>query len=392
MESLINIARGYARFEVTGARPEGLLNLMSAQGIDFWKMGPITDYKLTFTVRRADAKRIPPLAARVMCTLDASSRHGAPELAYKLRKRYTLMFGFFAVLFLLVWSSFHIWDIEVTGNETVSSVRILNALEECGIGIGSYWPDFVPDIIRSEVLVRVPELAYLTVNVRGSRAEVIVRERIPTPELVQEKIPTDVVAAKAGIITNMSVYRGAPATEVGKAVMPGEKLVSGEVVSPYAGSDFVHAMADVRALTYYELTAVRPLVTERKSYTGADDTRHMLKIGQQRINFYSHGGNEDALYDKIIEERPLSIAGLFTLPLTLVTERRSEYEIVLQELVARTARGEMEEELLSTLARELGEDGELISWGFTALERDGKLTVTLHAQCEENIAVIREIK
>ena len=390
MESIVNSARGYARFDITGAKPENLLNLMSSQGIIFWRVKPIADYRLRFTARRADAEKVRCLALKSLCTVNEVSMHGVPEFAVKLRKRYTLLLGFAAFLMLLLFSSFHIWDIEVYGNENVSRACILNALEECGVGIGSYWPDFVPDNIRSEALVRVPKLSYLTVNVYGSRAEVIVRERVEAPKPVQEKMPTDVIAKKAGIITRMNVYRGCALTQIGQTVLQGEILVGSEVTGLLAAPRLVHAMADVEARTWYELIAVRLLETEQKIYTGSDKTHYSLKIGEKRINFFPGSRIDSALYDKIIEERSLSVAGLFTLPTTLVVERSSGYEIVRAQLDAKTARGGMEEKLLSALEERLGDGGECVQTYFTALERDGKLMVTMYAECVENIAVLRE--
>ena len=392
MESIVSTLRGYARFDITGAKPERLLNLMSSRGIIFWKASPITDYRLSFTTSRADAKKIRQLASKSLCTVNKMTVHGVPELASKLRQRYTLLLGFAALMMALLFSAFHIWDIEIYGNENVSRARILNALEECGVGIGSYWPDFVIDNIRSEVLVRVPELSYLTVNVYGSRAEIIVRERVKAPELVQEKMPVNVVAKKAGIITRMSVYRGSTAVKEAQTVVPGDVLVSAEVMSPLAGARFVHAMADVEARTWYELTAVRPATVEQKAYTGEDKTYYSIKIGEKKINFPPGSRIDNTLYDKIIREQPLSVWGLFTLPVTLIAERFSAYEIVRIQPDAKMVRGEMEEELMRILEEQLGAEGELVHFEFTALEKDGYILVTLCAECVENIAVPREIK
>ena len=392
MESIVNVARGYVRFEVSGARPEHLLNLMAAQGIVFWGATPSDDYVFRFTARRADAAKISPLAARAFCTVRQRRAGGAPELAFRLRKRYTLFLGLAAVLATLFWSSLHIWDIEVYGNETISRAEILNALEECGVGIGSFWPDFIPDNVRSRALARLPELSFLAVNVHGSRAEVIVREGIAKPDIVVEKAPSDIVAGSAGIITDMRIYRGVSAVKAGQTVIPGDVLVSGEVISPFAGPRQVHAMADVEARTWYAMTAARPVTAARKLYTGAEWSHYSLKIGREKINFYSDSGTGDTLCDKIVTEHRLSIGGLFTLPLTLVSERVVEYEIAEAELDMSAARVDLENGLLRTLEEHLGENGTIEQYAFTAAEKNGLLTVSLHAECVENIAVQREIK
>ena len=208
MEKLVDILRGYAPLTVTGAFPEGLLNRCARAGVVFWDTGRRDDYSMTMTVRARDLKRVRDLALRSQCTLAPARRLGAPTALRRLRRRVALLLGLALCAGALFWSSLHIWEMEVTGNETVSETVILNALQDVGVGIGSFWPSFTSDNIRSEVLVRVPELAWITVNVRGSRGEVIVRERVVKPVVIDEGVPADVVASKAGIVTEVRVLRG----------------------------------------------------------------------------------------------------------------------------------------------------------------------------------------
>ena len=56
--------------------------------------------------------------------------------------------------------------------------EILRALEQNGVGIGTFSFSLDPEGLRNRVLLEIPELSWLTVNVSGCRATVQVRERV----------------------------------------------------------------------------------------------------------------------------------------------------------------------------------------------------------------------
>lgn len=69
----------------------------------------------------------------------------------------------------------------------------------------------------------------MSVNLHGTRAEVLVREKLPTPELRDETTPAHVISAATGIITHMEVLEGQPSFQEGDTVLEGEVLISGVV-------------------------------------------------------------------------------------------------------------------------------------------------------------------
>jgi similar to stage IV sporulation protein len=296
-----------------------------------------------------------------------------------------------ACLGALLWSSLHIWEIEVRGNEKVPTWQILGALDECGVGIGSFWPTISTEGIRSQVQLILPELSWLTVNVTGSRAEVIVRERTPKPEIVDEKAAYDIVAGKTSIISEMRVYRGVAAANVGQTVLAGEKLVSCYVPSSFAPPRLVHALADVTARTWYEITAAAPLKYWEKVYTGRESTKYALILGTKRINFYLNSGIPEANCDKIITVEQLKLENIFALPVKLVRETCLEFETRTVSEDRDRVRSRLEARLMSNLLERIGREGKVVSSDYSFSEKNGLLTVTLRAQCTEQIALEQPI-
>ena len=321
-----------------------------------------------------------------MCGIELLRKSGAAffgPLAVKRLLPLLLAFAFFCAL--LVSQAF-VWDIEVTGNESVATGEILSALRDCGVYTGSCWIPYSSDNIRSQAIERIPELLWLTVNISGSRASVIVREKTMKPELVNIREPVDIISKKDAFIMSVRTLFGEALVKPGQAVREGDILISSQVQDINGGYRAVHAMGDISARTYYELSAACRLESGRKSFTGKEKRRWALEIGGKRVNFYRNSSIFDSDCDKIYSEYSIGIDGLFTLPLTIVSERSIYYELTPDSVDVQAARTALEQELFERLRAEI-DGGEIISQSCVFSIEDGKLTACLRAECQESIGV-----
>ena len=378
--------RGNVWLEVQGAEPSRFLNRLAEAGLAFWDAEPEDDLTLRLAVRTRDLEAAKSLAARCQCTVTPLKLRGVPAVRRKLRRRVTLMAGLAGCFALLALSSLFVWDIEVEGNEKLTKGEILRALAESGVKPGSFWPSWSADTIKNEVILRLPELAWVGVSVDSSRATVRVRERDEAPELRDNDEPHSVTARKTGIIENIQVYLGAPLVQAGDAVLEGETLVTGRVESGLGTVRYVHASAKVEARTYYELTAAAPLVANRM-VERSGHTRWALVLGGGRLNLYLGGSELPEGCTRKTTEYKLEWPGVFSLPVALVREQILEYDVIAETV----DRDELEERLQLRLSEELerllGDRGEALSQTCSASERGGMLYVTLRAECLEDIAV-----
>ena len=382
---LSEILRGSVRAEVSGAAPQRLLNAMSEADMPFWDAVPQDAFTIRLGLYSRDLRDAKALATRCQCELKLLRESGAPVVKRRLRRRVALLVTAVSCFALLAASSLFAWDIRVEGNEQVSTGEILRALAGCGVEPGAFWPGWSSDEIRNSVILDIPELAWLGVSVDSSRAVIRVRERTEAPELVNSEGMGSVTARTTGIIDSMRVYQGAPLVTVGDAVVAGETLVSGEMPSEVGDTRYVRASAEIRARTWYEMRASAPL-----EYSGLEQsdsrTRWALVIGDKRINFYLGSSQTPAGCGKIITEYPLAWEGVFTLPVTLVREQTLEYDSAAAAEDEEELSGRLEAVLRSTLERELSGRGEILDAQFTSSASDGRLVVTMRAECMEDIA------
>ena len=245
---------GYVRLEVCGVHPERVLNACAAAGIACTASEPVDAYTLRITVRARCADTVTELARRSQCEVKTLYRRGLPQLLRRAARYRGACAGLLAVVLALLASSLFIWRIDVTGNETLTTGQILRCLDECGVRLGTYWPALSNDLVRNDMILRLPELRWLTVNVHGSRAEVIVREKEPLPDITPDDTPVSIYASATGVILSMDVYAGEARVAPGAAVEPGDVLVSGAVTDLGGGVRPVCARADIRARTRQVLT------------------------------------------------------------------------------------------------------------------------------------------
>lgn len=399
MKRLLNWLLGYAVVRAEGAFPERLLNLCAQHRLPFWGLKWEDETSFVFRVRLRDMKRLRLYGERGMCTLTETERRGGGAAVLRWRKRWGFVAGMVLALGAVAVLSRFVLVIEVTGNETVPSAVILSELQRLGVRPGVYGPGLDRTDLANRALMELPELSFLSINLHGTRIEVVVREAKKAPELLDEDTPADVVATADGIIIDIHTAAGEALFEDGDTVRRGEVLISGDVeLAKPEGSTYdmgklvTHAAGTVRARTWRTLEAVIPLVAQEKVLTGEETTLYSGKILWMEFDFYGNSGISYEKYDKITETRFLRLFGR-ELPLGLSAVTFREYTLTGRPIDAGAAGQMLEEELLKRLAEILEEnEGTALRTDFVHREADGLLTVTMLAECEEEIGktVVRE--
>ena len=385
MKKLERTMWGYCRVEVCGAFPETVLNACAMQALELWDMKCEDDHTLRFCVYERDIPALENIARRCMCDMSVLGTAGGSTRRRFLKNHVWLLVSLLAALGILAASSLFIWDIDVYGCDELSEGEVLRALSDCGVDCGAYWPALSVDMIRAGMLTRLPELAWMTVNVSGSRAIVLVEERVEKPEIYIESAGADIVAARTGIIRRLSVLNGTPLVGTGQSVTAGETVISGTMESLSRDARCVRAQGGVTADTWYELSAVCPAQMQEKTPRAGVHRRFALKFGKSRYNFYFSSGNTVDGCDKIIHNYKLGVEGLFALPVTLIEEELRPYTAA-ESGFTQTA--EMSARLLEYLEKTV--TGEILTSSVTEAESGGLIVVTMRAACIENIAAVRE--
>ena len=394
LQKLVSLLQGTLRVRVKSRFPERVLNVCSARGIAFRDPAFLGAEELAFSVRRRDWRALKSACADLEAEAHIERAAGAPFFLGRLRRRRALLAGLAACALLFAVNACFIWDFRVEGNETVGADRILRVLAHNGVRRGTFVFSVNQRSLCNHALLELPELSWLTVNIRGCRAHVIVRERVPRPEIVNETAPTNVVAARDALVTAVRALDGEARVLPGTTVRRGQLLVSGivetrDVTQPTVGTRYLAGKGEVYGRTWYELSTKIPLFREVKTPTGEETHAWAVLWGEKRVKFMGKGsGNLPAEYDKIIDREQWTLPGGFALPVTWVRETIRPCE------TRRVERGRAEaeqlgrEELERYLRARLGAEGEIVSARCASAVRGDWLLVTLSAECVEQIGRI----
>ncbi len=384
MSGLVRLLFGFYRIRVRGAAPELALYQLTRSHIPFWDIERIDDFASDISIRRRDYNTVREIVSRTQEGAELLSEHGLFCHFRGLKKRKLFVVTVFLCFGLAYLLPNFVWCLHVEGNERVAEETILRELRELGVGFGTWGPSIVPQQIKNQMLGRVPELEWLTINRSGGLATVVVRERSPSGRVVDRREVTNLVAGRDCIVTRMEVLSGQPVCEVGQSVRAGSLLVSG-----YA--DWEHciqataSIGEIYGRTWRRQNAVIPIKWGVSTGQGPSHRRFALLLGRKRLNFYENSGIWHPECAKMTEYYPLTLPGGHTFPLTLIVETATERKLEAAELPSGEAEKLLRDGTAAAARREMIA-GEIIRESLTVRKKGGVYELTGSYECHEMVA------
>ena len=381
---LLRRMRGFVRFSLRGGCPERVVTLAARDGVLVRDLHKTADGVSAYVCAK-DYRKLRRHAKSNGCRMRVEKKFGLPFLFVRGRRRSGLIAGAVAAALLLALLSRSVWVMDVRGNSAVSEGEILYVLRRQGVYPGAFKSDV--DLISAEqnALLELPELSWLAVNLRGSRASVEVRERTKAPEAVPLSSPCNVVAARSGTITRISAFNGDAVVKVGDSVAAGDLLVSG--LTDEAGA--VHAIAECVAEVPVKIEVFVPYVTQEREYTGESvkkTTLHLFNLNIPLSFFKKIDYNE---YEYTVSTDYMRFAG-GSIPLGRTVTEYREYVTVEKRITPREAADAAKREARERAEREKRDCVLLSETESVAFLPDGAVC-TIELLLETDIAKEKEI-
>lgn len=382
--------RGELFLRLASPRPQALLNAIAQEGLCISSVRFYGAQEFSFVAALTDAQDILRCAEALDCRVLEQRSYGMPVFVRRMLRRYGLMAGLLLFAVILTVSSLTVITISVEGNEQVPQTLILSYLHDSGVKPGTFTPTIHESSIALYLINHIPELSWCAVNIQGTHVEVLVRERIETPEQVQTEVYGDLVAQVPGLILDIDEIYGKAQVEKGDIVVQGDVLISGSYeqlfpqYSELEGSEYhqVHATGTILARTWRRISLSIPLSYEEKHYTGEEKSMFSLLFGNIRVNFFENSGISYASCDKII-----STYGASWLPVSLVRECYREYTTETHTIHRQNAEELLKSQSYEVLLATIGEQAEVSAYSYDVQEENGLLIVTIEAECREEIGV-----
>lgn len=387
---LFNYLRGFLVISVEGNFIERFMNICMRRNIYLWNIKNCGRNKKYMSVSILGFKKLIGISHKTSSSVRIIKRRGIVFSFRNYRRRYALIYGLLVFLILTQVMSWFVWDVEVLGNSKVPTDEILSVLDSSGLSVGDFIPFIDPENIRLRTMVEIPELAFLGISVNGSKVSVEIRERVPVPYVVEKDKPCNIISTADGVIVSIDVSSGEAKVKPGDVVYLGQTLVSGLQNSSVLGVRLIHSSADVRARTWRNFEAKINKTTDERVYTGKVQKKNSIKIFNFKLNFFINDNTSFENYDKISENRILSIGKNISLPVSLQSDVYKEVEIrqtaVPNDEAETAAKNDLNEKI------KMLDGAEVVSAAYkTVVEEDGSEILQATFECIENIAVKEEV-
>ncbi len=384
MIGLLKYLKGYLRIKVWGLSPERFMNLCSNKGILLWDIVKDGDvYYMCIHLKGFRALR--PIVRKTGTRAAILERYGLPFFVPELLKRKVFLAGLVLAVGFWIWSSLHVWGIDLTGNYQITRDMFDSFLKDRQITVGMRKSELDIQELEKDIRRQFRQVTWASAKLSGTRLQIDIREDDTTagreetlengaPEGEgQDVLGTDLVSQNSGTIVSMIVRSGVPVVSIGDTVEAGTVLVEGKV--PIYNDDatlreyrFVNADADIlleHAVTFSDRL---PGDYVKKEYTGREKGSHYLRIGDRE---WSLPVNRPFLvYDSLIRESRPSLFEKLSIPVFWGTATYREYRNVEYEYSPEEAESGLNEKLTAFLTT-LEEKGVQIIEKNVKIEKDG---------------------
>ena len=143
---------------------------------------------------------------------------GFPALFYRYRTRVGAFVGVAVALLLPILSGEFIWQIDVSGNVNLSDEAVLSILAAEGVFEGAYIGTIDPLSVANRCAMKSDEIAWMSVNIVGNCVEAVVLEHSDKVVEEKDKMPSNIVATKSGIVRRIELESGVAVVKEGSVV------------------------------------------------------------------------------------------------------------------------------------------------------------------------------
>ena len=388
---LWNYLRGYVNIIAEGYFLEKFINLCIAKGIFLWDIKREKSSIMLFKTGISSFKRLRGVARKTRCRIEVKAKKGLPFILNRYRRRKAFAAGAFGFILMVYLLSSFLWTVEVVGNKTVPAQDIIQNLEKLGLKAGVFKFGIDTGRMVNEILIKRSDLSWIGIRITGTKAVVEVKERTLIPEMLDRDIPCNILAAKDGVIKRMVVRTGTPVVSEGDTVKRGQLLVAGILEDQHGvGIGFIHALADIKARTWYIGESEVPLVqtisrrTDKvhKSYSLRIFLRE-IKLGSQKIPF------ED--YDLVTDKKRLSLGKNCELPFELVINTYYEKKPGRLELGTTQAEEMARKEALGKAMAGIPKEAQIVDNKFNVIHTADAVKAKITIECSEEIGLHERI-
>ena len=201
---LLNYIFGYLNIELEGYFVEKFINICISKRIFLWNIKRTKSTIAYANIGVKDFRKAVKIAKENRCKIKIKSKRGLPFLFNKYRKRKIFFVFLIFLIAAIIFLSNFIWNIEITGNDSISKEELAISLEQCGLKQGTLKNKINTKEIVDKIRLQRNDLAWIGIDIKGTNAIVRIVESTKKPNIIDENEYCNIVATKPGIIVKVN--------------------------------------------------------------------------------------------------------------------------------------------------------------------------------------------
>lgn len=388
----------YVELRAEGSNVEQLINICLRRNLDVWNVKKRKDHFTLCMSVRAFKKNIRQIVRKTGCRVKIVKRAGAPVVLSRYRRRIPLAVYLLLAAVMIGVCSNIVWDVDIKASGTDEEALTRAILREAGVYPGAWLRNVDTKEVSAKLLIGIDGIKWANVYKHGTMISV---ELLPAESYADGDAmidgPRDLVAQKDALIKKIVVERGTAVAMENTVVLAGETLIEGLAypIDEIYGTEprTVSAKGEVIGIVRY--SAYAPIESAVSVYTlsGRTAVYKSISILGKQIPLPFSGGKLFAVsgsekfenYNTVVSEEEWKIGRSHRLPVSIVTEERSETVEHIRELSGDEAEEYALFNAMRFLDDKIPETAEIVKTGREIREIDGVSCVYIWAECEEKI-------
>lgn len=395
LEQASHFISGYVCFRLTGNSGR-FMTLAARSGLVLWGFQK-KDEVFYACIKAKEYRKLRPLSRRCQTRMRCVGKYGFPFYLHKALKRKGMFLGAGLFVFLFAFLSSFVWDVQVSGIDTITEAEVLSAARACGVYEGGSKDGFSPRGAAQSIMRQVEGISWISVNTDHCMVTIEIKEAEDKPEITNEETPSNIVAKRSGMILSVEAQSGMAKVKPGDIVMQGDLLVTGiytDQVDEYTvrkaplQTTMVPSRASIIAETAREFqveVGTEKLVT---TDTGERENRYLMFFGMKiplGLNTAPTGTY------RIYEGKEMLTLLQKELPVGMVTEKY----VFTEEQTLTLSEEQLQQEALFALRQQqeemLPEGSKIISEELEYSYTETGCILTARCVCEEEIGETQQI-
>jgi len=285
--------KGYLLIRVTGYGSRRFVNLCRNHGIELWLIRYDDNEDMLYCrIFLKDFYKLRPIARKCKVWAVVKERSGFPFVIEMMRQRLSFFVGVAIFIFLLMFLSSRIWGISIEGQSVHTRESLLKYLDSHNVYGGMAVRDVECSTIREELRHSFDDISWVSVELRGSRILIKLKEAQLVQENKEDKTPASLVAEDAGTVISIVTSRGTANVRAGDKIKKNKVLISGIDKITGDGDELVRKRR-VRAEGKVVVESVKKYEDEllrrysKKEYTGRKKYLYNIIVSGANVFFYN---------------------------------------------------------------------------------------------------------